>query len=253
MKYYMKSLLLRFIYFSAFIVLSLGVWALHDRNHKLTPSELVKRAEKRVVVLNGPSNENSGGTGFSVVAPSGKVYTLTNRHVCGLAENGIMSAQSEYHKHHTLLRILEISEEHDLCLLEGLPNVEGYVLNTAEAAIYEKIYVIGHPHLEPNTYREGLLRIREDIELQANNIKREEDCVGKYRLRTMRQFIFTFNICVESMDSFSTSISLYPGNSGSPVFNDQNYLVGVVFATSTSDYNGFYVPLGYVKRLLERY
>jgi V8-like Glu-specific endopeptidase len=51
----------------------------------------------------------------------------------------------------------------------------------------------------------------------------------------------------------STSVVIYPGNSGSPIFNDDNYVVGVVFASSNADHYGHYVPLEYLHRLLERY
>lgn len=235
------------------LVLMLGIWASFNRFHTLTPSELVEYAEDRIVVLNGPDNENSGGTGFAIIAPSGKTYTLTNRHVCGLARNGgIMSAQTKYHERRVLLRILEISQEHDLCLLEGMPNVRGYKLAAKPADMYEFLYTIGHPHLEPNTYAAGLMRGAMEIKLEAQVPL--EKCSGP-DLETMEISFFglTFKICIQKMGAISTSMVIYPGNSGSPVFNSRHYVVGVIFAGNDSNHFGYYVPFEMVKRLLERY
>ncbi len=248
----MKLLIKILLYPAAALVLMLGVWAMHSRHHKLTPSELVEYAEDRIVVLNGPSRPNSGGTGFELQGPSGRTYTVTNRHVCGLAENGIMSAQSKYTQRTTLLRILEISKDHDLCILEGIPNVTGYKVAATPAHNYEAVYAIGHPHLAPNTYSSGLVRERTPIELLAD-IKDMKDCVGKLKIREVPVFIFVIQVCIEEVDSISTSMVIYPGNSGSPVFNDDNYVVGVVFAGSNEDHYGFYVPYEYLTQLLANY
>lgn len=243
------------LYSSAAAVAMVGLLALATRHHKLTPSELVDYAQDKIVVLNGPSNPNSGGTGFEVVAPSGKVYTMTNRHVCGLAENGIMSAQTKYHERTVLLRVLEISKDHDLCILEGIPNAKGYKVNDQEADNYDHLYVIGHPHLAPNTYSEGLVRERAPIMLPDEEAKTEAECLAKpnHSVQEIVVFIFKVKMCFESMDSMSTSVVIYPGNSGSPIFNDNNKVVGVVFASSSRDNYGHYVPLQYLTKLLSRY
>lgn len=251
MKKKIKQLKRAVMLLSASLVFITGLFALATRLQPLTPSQLVRYAEDKIVVLNGPSNPNSGGTGFIVVGPSGKTYTLTNKHVCGLAENGIMSAQTKYHAKTLLLHVLEIDTKHDLCLLEPIPGVSGYKISDAPALMYDSLYSIGHPHLEPNTFTFGLMREQTRIELQVD-VKKKEECVGPFRQWVeVNMFFFIDHICVESTDSISTSLTIYPGNSGSPVFNSQHYVVGVVFAGSNRDHYGYYVPLNYVTDFLK--
>lgn len=74
-------------------------------------------------MLTPVGNPHTGGTGFEVVAPnSGKVYTLTNRHICRLAGNsGELAARHNANDEEIRLKIISVSSETDLCVLEAVP------------------------------------------------------------------------------------------------------------------------------------
>ena len=65
-------------------------------------------------------------TGFAVKSPTGKVYTLTNAHVCQLANPaGFLSIQGPRSARAVPRRVLEIFQDNDLCLVEGMEGYEG--------------------------------------------------------------------------------------------------------------------------------
>ena len=64
---------------------------------------------------------------------------------------------------------------------------------------------------------------------------------------------FTMELCFQKFDAVHTSIVGYPGNSGSPVFNAQGEVTGVIFiGDSSTNYLG-YVPLKHLTALLSKY
>ena len=58
------------------------------------------------------------------------------------------------------------------------------------------------------------------------------------------------NICVRTLDSQPVTASIYPGNSGSPVFNKYGNVVGVAFASNEFS-RGYIIPLSFVVNFLE--
>jgi len=160
-----------------------------------------------------------GGTGFEVIAPSGKIYTLTNRHVCeALANNAVVD--------HRLvpLRIIDISNKTDLCLLEPLTGREALTVSQTPIMPHEDIFVWGYGHLQPLTRSLG-------------------EYVGPYSDTVLY---------VEHPDYCTAHI--LPGNSGSPVLNSEGDVIGVVFASGAIiDNRALCVPLKDIQEFLSVY
>ena len=162
-----------------------------------------------------------GGTGFEVIAPSGKVYTLTNKHMC-LALNFIFEGKP--------LKILHIAEDSDLCLLEGIPGYSGLQLSKQEPQNDDFLDIYGYGMLQNLTHTSGYF-------------------VGKLKGGGLQAVT---EMGVTNAEYIATTI--LPGNSGSPVFNSKKKVVGVAFGISpTLGYRTLSVPLSDINKFLKDY
>ena len=93
-----------------------------------------------------PTGESGGGgTAFSITAPSGKTYFVTNDHICVESKNGLVQLKSEDGKT-VWVKIIDRSLTNDLCLLESLASVRGLSI-ASKVFVGEQVVAIGHPDL----------------------------------------------------------------------------------------------------------
>lgn len=189
-----------------------------------------------------------GGTAFLLndTHESGLKLIVSNRHVCESAADIIAELTSgedtdgaEFFALRQgdalyLTRRLAVSEETDLCVLEAPAEVSRYAtgLTTSEnePRPQEHVVVFGHPFLRPLTRNEGLaLNIFEDP-MEPERLIRG---IPPMRIGRMNFIIL-------------------PGNSGSPLLNDQGKVAGVIFAMETASKNGLYIPVNDLKRFLRQ-
>jgi S1-C subfamily serine protease len=204
--------------------------------------ELLKNVSPSVFILTGINNESSGGTGFVLNSPAGPV-TITNEHVCELGVKDMYMTAHMDDGRTRVLRILKISKKTDLCMLEAPKDVSP--LSTADFfSKYERIHVIGHPLLSPNTHNEGHAVTKERIIIPSLDTPPEQ-CVGeRYQIEEVDTiFLGKMKVCFKSTVGIHTSVVIYPGNSGSPALNDSGNVVGVWFAGSSRTNFGAFVPL----------
>lgn len=199
--------------------------------------------------------QTSGGTGFYVKAPSGKLYILTNGHVCRLATpDGALAVESEDDV--DVVNVVAQYEDNDLCIIEAPQKHKGafklakFVRNT------ENIYVLGHPLLEPKTLTKGQLSGGMIVDVAQGYDPMP--CEGKtYHKEAPSMFeVEGFMegvkyMCVRTTAADIVTANILPGNSGSPVLNAYGHVVGVVFAGSPGSGRGFIVPLDDVKDFLK--
>lgn len=218
-----------------------------------TKDRIFSRKDDFVMLTNEAGN--SGGSGFAIIAKSGKLYTLTNAHVCdGVkdAEGYVYGHDAESENRTVKLKVLEISDFTDLCLLEPMPKAKGFEMASYAPKIFDKAFVVGFPALEPLQPSEGILLRPIGIEVVEN--KPVSECTQE-KERVVTQTIdflglrISQDFCVMHLVAYSSTIKIFSGNSGSPVFNAGGDVIGVVFAAGLPN-NSMIVRLDDIVRFL---
>ena len=219
--------------------------------------------------------DGGGGTGFQVEGPSGTSYIVTNSHVCEFAQsaakdqNFVLVKQTD---HWLKRRVLEVDGEADLCLLEGAPNIAGLKLG-GDVKIGDYVAAVGHPHLGPTTMSEGEVVARTDTLIQHHIMKSGDAKLDRFlgasdepcdqpKNEIVKKMLYLFGfiplgeapIClVREKEAVQTNVTIFGGNSGSPLVDSWGRVVGVVFAADGSTNWGFAVNINHLKHLLRDY
>lgn len=190
-------------------------------------------------------------TAFEIKASSGKVYTVTNAHVCGLANsNKEILIQDKLGSGRLIpIKILEVFPDNDLCILEGLANYDGLDI-ASSSAIGDQVYALGYPYGEALNYSFGRIKDFNTIEMYNDEVSPEECNGSRFRINNHP---FYGPVCLESFKSVATDLIIHPGNSGSAMVNIYGNVVGVIFASNQRTHWGHAVPLDHLTTLLKAY
>jgi len=217
-----------------------------------TPKQKMRQDTGSAVVrIFGKTSQGhpSGGTGFVVRASSGKTYILTNKHICKLQDTSqrliveFPGLKRKYKK-----RVIEISEEHDLCLVENNLGFKKALIIADKVSTGELSYVVGHPKLYALTVAEG--EYIETANISVITSKKDGKPVRIFRKENSSMSIAG----VVEHSAFRFSVYSRGGNSGSPIVNNLGQVISVLFAGNRNDVMETYgVPLKNVKRFIEGY
>lgn len=187
-------------------------------------------------------------TGFEIQAPSGQVYTLTNAHVCELAYQGLVLVQEKQNSQRFIpKRVIEIYEDNDLCLVEGMAGYEGLTL-ASSVSIGDRNYAIGYPLGEAMDFVSGIIKDEGAI-LIPNDVDPKE-CIGP-NMKLEADEVFSY--CLSVRRALITNLIIYPGNSGSPMVNAFGNVTGIIFAAENLPHWGMAVPMEDINQFLKAY
>lgn len=197
---------------------------------------------------------NSGATGFVVKGKSGEKYIMTNGHVCDLGKKGPLYAN--YRGERFPIEPYKYYVWNDLCAMKAHRPL-GLSVNIANQTILgEETYVIGHPLLEPLSSASGELSGTAYIQVAVSENPAPGECVGPTYTRfstegTLYQLFGINELCVRTLEAIASTMSIQPGNSGSPAVNIYGSVVAVAFASNGSG-RSYFVPLADLKEFLEQ-
>lgn len=210
-----------------------------------------------VVMLTKTASKRSGGTGFQIVAPSGRRYILTNKHVCEIDKRSLLAHSQDGRTQE--VRIIKKYKHHDLCLMESFENLPALDI-ASSIDLHERTWLIGHPALRPLSLESGhyagstfvnlfVKCSKSEINLAMNklNSKKKVGIQDLFELLLLAQ-----GYCQKRFKSqYITNIS-YGGNSGSPVVNKFGNVIGVLFAGRPDQPTASYtVPLYHIHEFLK--
>lgn len=200
------------------------------------------------VVVKVVTAENASlGTGFYLETPQGRRVLITNWHVCEAYQDGLINFRLPTSDIMVRLPIVKSVMLADLCVTY-LP--EGFAVNRLHLAEekpnkFDKLYVMGYPldHLQQPAEGYFLGEGPIEVAFQAKD--------DKCPVNSTEHYMFIFKICTVSYTLGATNVIIYPGNSGSPVLNDRDELVGVMNSGDSQTNHGNYVTLDTLRAFLK--
>lgn len=181
----------------------------------------------------GPDGDDSvawSGTGFSIYKKDNKSMLLTNKHVCS-AEDVAKYVVIDYTGQKHAAKFYKFSPSVDLCLLIADAPIKPVHFAEFDATKATHVTVIGAPSGEFPFFTDGY--------------------VGGYHHTVMKVPTLTSGILLLNFEAQFLSAPIYPGSSGSPVFDDKSDVVGIVFAGHTgADHMNLMVPVRLIKQFL---
>jgi hypothetical protein len=153
-------------------------------------------------------------------------------------------------------RILEVSNWTDLCVVEGIPGMTGLSIGN-EPRKGDKLTVVGHPYLRPLTISEGELIDKTTVEVldhEMNPLDLNDKCdLPKNKIIEVNEGFFAGKYCIDNIMAYETTVTTFPGNSGSPVVDQLGNLIALVFASNSQTFQGDFVVLDDIKGFLKAY
>lgn len=217
--------------------------------HKL----YIRSLQRDVVMIR--NSKGSGATGFLIKGKSGNSVIMTNSHVCGLQENGKVFVQ--YRNDMYVQSVIKEYALNDLCAIEAPNTVKGNFSTAHWVTLGEEVSAIGYPFLEPLSVTNGEFSGIMSIEISVKANPEPNECVGPtYKIIDLKDTLYdvlfgVHSMCTRDLETMTSSVSIAPGNSGSPVVNIYGHVVGVMFAGRETGGRSYAVPLEHLKAFLQ--
>jgi len=162
----------------------------------------------------------SCGTGVVVYSEPGKSFILTNAHIASPSKKCDALIYT-YNKSDPIVgKVVAVSNRTDLGIIEVDKELTSVNLSKKDNDYLDDISIIGSPFCNNWYYEKG--------------------------------YATKFDIIVLGSLANQLSVHTYPGNSGSPVYNSNGNLTGLIFAGSRVMANvGYYIPLKSIERFFK--
>ena len=211
------------------LVLAVGLFFYGVKGHYYRLSDAYLR--ERIVMLVSKAGQC---TGVEVLAPSGKIVTLTAGHCVDVFVDGTATAITEDGQE-TEIDLLYEYQEADLAVAEGVG--DKFVSIAKDIKDLEKVHTMTHGGGQRSYRTDG-----EIIDYYMNDIpafeidspEKELQCQRSPKMKAgTMPFIFGIKIpvCFLHVKQIISTAKVVPGSSGGPLFNEKNELVGIVSAS----------------------
>lgn len=133
-------------------------------------------SDKAVTILK--TDKRGGGSGSHVIAPSGKTYILTNKHVCNLADKDdmlLVKSSNDNLDRFYRRKVVARYEKHDLCIIEPVFKGQSGLKLGSAVSKGQTVGVLGHPRLAPLSLFMGEIIGNVTIEMVSKAIPRQRN------------------------------------------------------------------------------
>lgn len=220
----------------------LALKVLLPSSNTIKPTSDKDLAKVSVMITNAAGN--SGGSGVILTSgPTGSTV-LTNQHVCGLAQRGLVRLHTA--DNDAVATSYKVSKMHDICLLSTPTDlgVSTVVANSPPKSTDAAI-VVGHPALFPTIITRGNFTTHVTIPVMTG----VRPCTDE-ELESDIAIVCIFMGGIPVIKLYDSQLvgaaTIMAGSSGSPVFNSAGEISGLIFAGSGDLSYGFIVPWEYV-------
>jgi S1-C subfamily serine protease len=142
------------------------------------------------------------------------------------------------------LKVMKISAIPDLCLYysPAILNMRAFVVKSTQPTYGEELLEIGFPLNGPQTPTVGLYLYGNPDSQIAMKLSDADGCIGGEVVMSV--------FCVVTEDLQVTTVTTYPGNSGSPVFNEAGQMIGIMNSADNKTNYGQYVAGKYIQEFI---
>lgn len=211
-------------------------------NYPITDKEL-SRTSVMITRLDG----RSGGSGVIIESDDKGSKVLTNAHVCEVVQNG---GRLKTETKIASVTSYQVSELHDLCLISTKSDLG---VSTKVSSSYSEPFtpaiVVGHPKLLSTIVTRGHFSHYSTIQVMTGIRACTEEEVNS-DLGFVCMLLGGLPV-IKTYETQVISATIQAGSSGSPVFNSEGEIGGLVFAGSGDLSYAFIVPQEYVLNFLE--
>jgi hypothetical protein len=203
-----------------------------------------------VVKVTKVSNDTSGGTGFYLDMGDNSTFVVTNAHVCENYDHMVVQPIKNSGK--SILKVVKADMAVDLCLLRSnKPRGNKGLKVSRMVTSFTRATMMGFALLEQLNPQHGYATNFDQVEVFLPVKEKTAKCFnGTDPVWFGMLGIPLLKVCIIPYYVHRTTLEVYPGNSGSPVINDDGDVIGVISGANTITNYGHMVPLSSLRTFL---